>query len=141
MERTYGALGSDSVGEVHDIEERVHVGSLGYATSAPFVSPAVDAFDEAFDGDHDVDYWFWNGTRLIPASPDEAGHFRQQEAQERAERFLASARRRSTSRASQISRGSPWRPLLSPLFACRDALLRVFGTRSSSDAQKMGGRG
>ena len=162
MERTYGALGRDSASDAYDsdaydsdaydsdaydsdaynIEVRVQADSLGYATSAPCGSPAVDAFDEAFDGDHDIEYWFWNGSSLIPASSDEAEHFRQREVQERAERFLVSAqRRRRTSRMSRPSQDVPWSRALSPLCACRDALRRVSGKRSAIDGREMAGRG
>lgn len=138
MEWKYEALESDSASEVYSAEERVQADPAEYAVSTPCGSPAVDAFDEAFDGDHEIDYWFWNGARLIPASPDEAEHFRWREVQKREEALLASAQRRRTPRASQAGQGSPWRRVLSPLFACRDALWRVFGKRSTVDAREMG---
>ena len=39
-----------------------------------------NAFDEAFDGDHSVEYWLWNGVRLVPAQPDEVERIQDGEA-------------------------------------------------------------
>lgn len=52
-----------------------------------------DAFDAAFDGDSDIEYWFWNGSRLVPASEDEAERFREREREvrEQAHRMLSRA--------------------------------------------------
>lgn len=57
--------------------------AAGGAGVAPDVGTLDDGLDAAFDGDHNIEYWFWNGRRLVPASADEAERYRQREAWER----------------------------------------------------------
>ena len=38
--------------------------------------------EDAF-GEHDIAYWVWSGTRLVPATPDQIATIREREARER----------------------------------------------------------
>jgi hypothetical protein len=40
---------------------------------------------DPFTGDHDIEYWIWTGSRLVPATPEAAERIRQQEAVEEEE--------------------------------------------------------
>jgi hypothetical protein len=44
-----------------------------------------EPFPDPFTGDHTIEYWIWTGTRLVPASPEEAERLRQEEALEQEE--------------------------------------------------------
>jgi hypothetical protein len=80
-----------------------------------------DGFAEAFDGDHSIEYWFWNGTRLIPASPDEAERLRERAAWERIEAWREAEQQRM--RRARLR--ALWVRALDPLHACRAAVSRV----------------
>jgi hypothetical protein len=38
-----------------------------------------EPFPNPFTGDHNIEYWIWTGSRLVPASPEQAGRLRRQE--------------------------------------------------------------
>jgi hypothetical protein len=80
-----------------------------------------DGFDEAFDGDHSIEYWFWNGARLIPASPDEAERLRKRAAWERMEAWRAAEQQRMRVARLRVM----WAHMSAPLHACRAAVARV----------------
>ena len=61
-----------------------------------------DGFDAAFDGDHNVEYWLWNGRRLVPVAPAEAERYRQREAWERL--VAREAREQQLARRGQLWR-------------------------------------
>lgn len=68
-------------------------------------SPANDdmgAYDvgDAF-GEHDIEYWIYNGTRLVPASPDETERLREYDAWPRLALWQARERHQM--------RWAPWR--------------------------------
>ena len=95
-------------------------------TDADEVNPARhmlsdDGFDEAFDGDHAIEYWFWNGTRLIPASPDEAERLRERAAWERMEAWREAEQQRMRVARLRVL----WARMSAPLHACRAAISRV----------------
>jgi len=46
-----------------------------------------EAFPDPFDDEHDIEYWLWTGSRLVPASPDAMERLRQQEAHEKEARL------------------------------------------------------
>jgi hypothetical protein len=91
-----------------------------------------DGFDEAFDGDHSIEYWFWNGTRLIPASPDEAERLREREAWERMEAWREAEQQRL--RVARLR--AMWVRVLAPLHACRAAVVHMLHSdRALGDEQ------
>jgi hypothetical protein len=53
-------------------------------TKDPMDTPAsidalVDELPDPWEGDHDIEYWIWDGTQLVPASADEVHSIREQE--------------------------------------------------------------
>lgn len=50
---------------------------------------AETSFPDPWDGDHDIEYWVWDGERLVPATPDQQSGIQEMER-------TASARRRLT---------------------------------------------
>jgi hypothetical protein len=46
---------------------------------------AGEPFPDPFTGDHNIEYWIWTGSRLVPASPEQAERLRRQEALEEEE--------------------------------------------------------
>ncbi len=50
---------------------------------------AETSFPDPWDGDHSIEYWVWDGARLIPATPDQQAGIQEMER-------TASARRRLT---------------------------------------------
>jgi hypothetical protein len=38
-----------------------------------------DPLPDPFTGDHNIEYWIWTGSRLVPASPEESLRLRRQE--------------------------------------------------------------
>lgn len=51
-------------------------------------------FPDPFTGDHNIEYWIWTGSHLVPASPDQAERLRRQEALEEEEfRLVRECRR------------------------------------------------
>lgn len=69
---------------------------------APEIGTLDDGFDAAFDGDHNIEYWFWNGRRLVPAAPDKAERYRQRQAWERL--VAREAREQQLARRGQLWR-------------------------------------
>lgn len=97
------------------------------ADVAPGASRPDDGLDRAFDGDHNVEYWFWNGSRLVPASPDEAERYRQREAWERL--VAREAREQQLARRRQL-----WRLGLRAFLSFVALRSRLRGSRASSPA-------
>lgn len=64
-----------------------------------------DAYDvgDAF-GEHNIEYWVYDGTRLIPASPDEQERLREWEQRILLEQWKAIERRRERA----LARRRPW---------------------------------
>jgi hypothetical protein len=56
---------------------------------------AGEPFPDPFTGEHDIEYWIWSGSRLVPAPPEVAERLREQEARERAERRLVRERQQA----------------------------------------------
>ena len=100
---------------------------------------AADSFDLAFDGEHDIEYWIWNGARLVPALPDEVERIHQREAQARAETQASiGSRNRGESHGvkpmpSHVSRGGP-------VHAVLETVLRPFRFSSRFARDELGGR-
>jgi hypothetical protein len=46
---------------------------------------AGEPFPDPVTGDHNIEYWIWTGSRLVPASPETAERLRRQEALEEEE--------------------------------------------------------
>ena len=59
-------------------------------TAREYICDTQDRHDESaatcdveidpFTDEHDIEYWLWDGARLIPASPEESERFREREA-------------------------------------------------------------
>jgi hypothetical protein len=43
------------------------------------IDALVDELPDPWEGEHDIEYWIWDGTRLVPASEDEVHSIREQE--------------------------------------------------------------
>jgi hypothetical protein len=52
-------------------------------------------FPDPFTGDHNIEYWVWTGSRLVPASSDQAARLRRQEELEAQELRLVRERQRA----------------------------------------------
>jgi hypothetical protein len=71
-------------------------GQLGETTSYTIDEAIADAIEQMtseplpdpFTGDHDIEYWIWTGSRLVPATPEAADRIRRQEALEEEEFHL-----------------------------------------------------
>lgn len=74
-----------------------------------------EPFPDPFTGEHDIEYWIWSGSRLVPASPEVAERLREHEAQERAERRLMRERLQASRRRRWQSFRRITLLLLSPL--------------------------
>jgi hypothetical protein len=68
----------------------------------------IELFPDPFTSDHHFEYWIWTGSRLVPASPEQAERLRQQEALE-AEEFR---RLRESQRAYRVQLWQPYRRIL-----------------------------
>jgi hypothetical protein len=68
----------DVLAALHAPHETGAKGIIDEADDAPFPDP--------FTSDHTIEYWVWTGSRLVPASPDQAARLRRQEELE-AEEF------------------------------------------------------
>jgi len=47
--------------------------------AAAALDALVDEFPDPWEGEHDIEYWTWDGTQLVPASADEVHSIREQE--------------------------------------------------------------
>jgi hypothetical protein len=47
--------------------------------AAAALDALVDELPDPWEGEHDIEYWIWDGTRLVPASEDEVHSIREQE--------------------------------------------------------------
>jgi hypothetical protein len=65
----------------------------------------IERFPDPFTGDHHFEYWIWTGSRLVPASPEQAERLRQQEVLEAEEFRLL----RERQRAYRVQRWQPYR--------------------------------
>jgi hypothetical protein len=54
-----------------------------------------ESFPDPFTADHEIQYWIWTGTRLVPTSPEAAERLHQQELLEREERRRRRERRQA----------------------------------------------
>jgi hypothetical protein len=54
-----------------------------------------EPFPDPFTGDHNIEYWLWTGSRLVPASPETAERLQRQEALEQEEFRLLRERQRA----------------------------------------------
>ncbi len=43
------------------------------------IDALVDKLPDPWEGEHDIEYWIWDGTQLVPASADEVHSIREQE--------------------------------------------------------------
>jgi hypothetical protein len=64
-------------------------------------------------GEHNIEYWIYDGTRLVPASPAQAEQLRDLDARRRLELWQAQERRRERMRAWS----QPWTPVKGTLVA------------------------
>jgi hypothetical protein len=46
-------------------------------------------FPDPWEGDHDIEYWVWDGVRLVPAKPEERARIQEDERTQAARRRLA----------------------------------------------------
>ncbi len=46
-------------------------------------------FPDPWDGDHNIEYWVWDGSRLVPATPEERARIQEDERTQAARRRLA----------------------------------------------------
>lgn len=47
--------------------------------AATAIDALVDELPDPWEGEHDIEYWIWDGTQLVPASADEVHSIREQE--------------------------------------------------------------
>ncbi len=107
------ALASSSTGCMLPAEDTPY--TIYEAIASTIEQMTGDPFPDPFTGDHDIEYWIWAGSRLVPAPPEVAERIRQHEAQERADQHLLRERQ-------QIYRQQRWqsyrrfaKQLVSPL--------------------------
>jgi hypothetical protein len=97
-------------------------GHLRVTTSYTIDAAIADAIEQMtdeplpdpFTGDHDIEYWIWTGSRLVPATPEAVERLRQQEALEdeefrarRKQQHLNRLRRRQALRHSMVRLAAP----------------------------------
>jgi hypothetical protein len=92
-----------------------------------------DPLPDPFTGDHNIEYWIWTGSRLVPASPEAAERIRRQEALEEEEFRLL----RERQRFYRIRRWEAFRRIMGRLAAPLQQIAAIF--RSSSQSRKAGG--
>ena len=102
---------SDESGQLHEatpytIDEAI-ADAIEQMTSEPLPDP--------FTGDHDIEYWIWTGSRLVPATPEAAERLRQQEALEQEEFRLLRERQQAYRQQLWQSYSQFAKRLLSPL--------------------------
>lgn len=92
---TLGAADSDE-------DQRGAASTADYETHASALAPL-----DPFDDDQGIEYWLWNGVRLVPAWPDEIARIREQE-RVREELFQAELRRQRAARWQGVLRRFSW---------------------------------
>jgi hypothetical protein len=69
-------------------------------------------FPDPWDGDHNIEYWIWNGVRLVPTTPEERAHIQEDERTQAARRRLAYLQeqeyRKAHSLRRRLSSASTW---------------------------------
>lgn len=83
----------------------------------PDCDPNELSLDDAF-GTHDIEYWVWSGTQLVPASPEQVALLREYEAMWRLEYWQRSEQRMSARAEREWPTGRPWRWPSRALAAC-----------------------
>jgi hypothetical protein len=86
-----------------------------------------DPLPDPFTGDHNIEYWIWTGSRLVPASPEDSERLRRQEELED-EEFRA---RRKEQHQSRFRRRQALRHSLGRL---AEPLMQVIAVLRSSRA-------
>jgi hypothetical protein len=88
---------------------------------------------DPFTGVHNIEYWIWTGSRLVPASPEAAERIRRQEALEEEEFRLL----RERQRYYRIRRREAIRRMMRRLAAPLQPVVAIF-RRSSGQPRKAG---
>jgi hypothetical protein len=83
-----------------------------------------DPLPDPFTGDHNIEYWIWTGSRLVPASPEESKRLGRQEALEE-EEFRA---RRERQRFNRIRRRQAFGRIIGRLMEPLRAVAAKFRT-------------
>lgn len=63
-----------------------------------------DDLPDPWDGDHNIEYWVWDGARLIPATPEQHARIQEDERTQAARRRLKQLQERERSEARSIRR-------------------------------------
>jgi len=61
-------------------------------------------FPDPWDGDHNIEYWVWDGVRLVPATPEERARIQEDERTQAARRRLEQLQEREHREARSLKR-------------------------------------
>jgi hypothetical protein len=126
----YRTGASDSAGQLSPDEATPY--TIDEAITDAIEQITGDPPTDPFTGDHNIEYWIWTGTRLVPASPEDSERLRRQEALEEQEfRLMRERQHLYRIRRREVFRRIIWR-LAAPL----PQVVAIF--RSSSQTQKAG---
>lgn len=111
----------------HGREQRVDTDTTEREAQTP-------APPDPFDDDQGIEYWLWNGVRLVPAWPDEIERIRERERADE-EQFQAARRKRRAERRQRVLR--PFSRLalaLTRTWASRPRLVWLHSATDATDA-------
>lgn len=90
----------------HDCEHRHGYGYELAREHAPKVQDELpwDDLPDPWDGDHNIEYWIWDGSRLVPASYEERLRIQEDERVQAARRHLKALQEHERREAHSIRR-------------------------------------
>jgi hypothetical protein len=73
----YRTSASDSAGQSSPDEAAPY--TINEAITDAIEQITGDPLPDPFTGDHNIEYWIWTGSRLVPATPEQSERLRRQE--------------------------------------------------------------